>query len=69
MNYRINAVSAQVSAVEDAVDGREVFGLFSQAKAQLIVSLQGQQQGLKQVIKSVRGMKEKDAYGKPGEGA
>ncbi len=66
MNYKINQEAALIAAVEDAVDGKEVFGLFSQAKAQLVMTLQARQKGLKQVIKNVRGMKEKDAFGPEG---
>lgn len=63
MNYKINEIDAGIAAVEDAVDGVAVFGLFSQAKAQLVAALKHRQKGYTVLIKNVRGMKEKDAFG------
>lgn len=66
MNYKINEEAAMVTATPDAVDGITTFGLFSQAKAQLVSLLKQKQKGYDVLIRNVRGMKEKEAHGPQG---
>lgn len=65
MNFKIDESAATIAATPDAVDGISTFGLFSQAKAQLVQALKARQDAYTTIIKNVRGMKEKEVLTGP----